>query len=77
MDLPDGRVRSVRQIVNLVPADGTVVRLWVRPEAERKALNGATVVARGRLLAASGQASSAAMPGDAPSLVEIERIERA
>jgi hypothetical protein len=42
-----------------------------------KALNGATVIARGRLLAASAPSAKASTPSDAPSLLEIERIDRA
>ena len=53
------------------------MRLWVRPAAEMKALNGAAVVARGRLSAASAPSAKASTPSDAPSLLEIERIDRA
>lgn len=77
VDLPDGRVQALRQAVNLVLADGSVVRLWARPQAEMNALRGAIVVARGRLLAGSPPAPLAApasVPTDAPSLLEIERI---
>ena len=77
MDLPDGRTQALRQVVNLVLGDGSVVRLWVRPAAEMKALNGAAVIARGRLSAAGAPSAKASTPSDAPSLLEIERIDRA
>ncbi|MBL8350884.1 MAG: hypothetical protein JNL87_11265 [Burkholderiaceae bacterium] len=77
LDLPGGRTQAVRQVVNLVLADASVLRLWVRPEAEMQALRGTAVVARGRLLAASQPAMPASTPADAPSLLEIESIDAA
>lgn len=80
LDLPDGRTQAVRQVVNLVLDDASVLRLWVRPEAEMKSLRGSAVVVRGRLLAADQPAMPAvpaSAPADAPSLLEIESIDAA
>lgn len=75
-DLPDGQTRALRQVVNLVLDDASVVRLWDRPAAEMAALGGATVVVRGRLLGATADGPGNA-PAEAPSLMPIERITAA
>jgi hypothetical protein len=77
VDLPDGRVQTVRQIVNLVLEDDAVVRLWVRPDAEMKALDGARVVVRGTLFAGEPPDALVSAPADTLSLLDIERVEAA
>lgn len=77
VDLPDGQVQSVRQIVNLVLDDDTVLRLWVRPDAEMKKLGGKAVVVRGRLFAGEPPAAPVSAPADALSLLDIERVAAA
>jgi hypothetical protein len=77
VDLPDGRVQAVRQVVNLVLADGEVLRLWARPEAEMASFDGVSVVVRGKLWAAKPPVAPAATPANALSLLEIESVKAA
>ena len=77
VDLPDGRVQAVRQVVNLVLDDGSVLRLWLRPEAETTSFDGKAVVVRGKLWAAKPPVGPAAALADALSLLDIESVEAA
>ena len=74
VDLPDDRVQAVKQIVNLVLADDTVLRLWLRPEAEMKSLAGQQVVVRGKLFAGEPPAAAVAAPADTWSLLDIKSV---
>lgn len=75
VDLPDGRVQSVREVVNLLLQDGTVVRLWVRPDQEMEMFRGQTVVVRGTLYADQPSTTPASVPTESLSLLKIEHIE--
>lgn len=74
VDLPDGRVQAVQQVVNLLLADGAVLRLWVRPEAEMAMFDNHEVVVHGKLWAARPPVAPAAALSDALSLLEIDRV---
>ena len=77
VDLPDGRVQAVQQVANLVLADATVLRLWVRPEAEMATFDGVAVVVRGKLWAAKPPVARASALADALSLLDIESVSAA
>ena len=77
VDLPDGRVQAVQEIANLVLDDATVLRLWVRPEAEMASFDGTAVVVRGKLWAAKPPLAPAAAMADALSLLDIESVAAA
>lgn len=77
VDLPDGRVQAVQQVAKLVLDDATVLRLWVRPEAEMAAFDGTAVVVRGKLWAAKPPVAPAEAPAHALSLLEIESVAAA
>jgi hypothetical protein len=77
VELPDGRSRPVRKVVNLELDDQSVVRLWVRPAEEMTRLEGQRVIARGRLYIEKAAPPHMASPSPAPSLLDIERIEPA
>jgi hypothetical protein len=74
VDLPDGRVKAVRKIVNLLLDDGSTVRLWVRPDTEMKMFSGCTVVVSGKPYASNPPLAPSSVPGEALSLLEVERI---
>jgi hypothetical protein len=74
VDLPDGRVQAVQQVVNLLLVDGTVLRLWVRPEAEMNTFDNQDVVVRGKLWAARPPVAPAAAMTATLSLLEIDRV---
>lgn len=77
VDLPDGRVQAVQQVANLVLDDATVLRLWVRPEAEMATFDGTAVVVRGKLWAAKPPVAPAAALAPALSLLDIASVAAA
>jgi hypothetical protein len=72
----EGPALTSNLLVYLELADGESVRIGARPEDERASLEGATVVARGRLLAEpTPRREDVAQMLPSPELVEVESIE--
>jgi hypothetical protein len=74
-ELPSGEIIKSSKVVRLDLADGTGVRLWVRPVDEMQLLGGKQAIARGKLVAAPPRApDTVAQPDTAPTLVDVTDV---